>query len=78
MRNQEPLYRSYLLRLWTSVHNGEVIWRASLEDANTGERLGFATLERMFDFLRTQVAVSSERSDQPDPPICPSEPFITS
>jgi len=50
----EKKYRSYLLRLWcaeTPDHG----WRASLEDAHTGKRIGFASLEQLFAFLMEQV-----------------------
>jgi hypothetical protein len=58
-------YISYLLRLWRA--NGDeapgrdekVLWRASLEDAHTGERRGFASLDEMFDFLRRRIGVVS-------------------
>ena len=42
---------AYLLRLWPVARNGENLWRASLEDVDTGERRGFASLSRLFDFL---------------------------
>lgn len=32
---RRPAYLSYLLRLWREGNGGEVIWRASLEDAQT-------------------------------------------
>ena len=54
-------YISYLLRLWRA--NGDkaqgrdekVVWRVSLEDAHTGERRGFASLDELFDFLRRRI-----------------------
>ena len=47
----EP-YLSYLLRLWV-VQNQEVsVWRCSVEDVQTGERHGFASLESLCEFLR--------------------------
>ena len=49
-------YHSYLLRLWPANHQGQVTWRASLENPQTGERLGFASLERLFAFLQDQTA----------------------
>jgi hypothetical protein len=45
-RNQ----RSYLLRLWRDGPDGA--WRASLRDAESGERLGFADLDHLFAYLR--------------------------
>jgi hypothetical protein len=48
-------YQSYLLRLWSSGGPSEKNWKASLEDPHTGERLGFASLERLFAFLQKQT-----------------------
>ena len=51
----QPHYLSYLLRLW-QVRDGErLVWRALLERPGSGERLGFATPEALFDFLRAEV-----------------------
>lgn len=47
-------YRSYLLRLWRA-ESPDQSWRASLEDAHTGERIGFAGLEELFAFLMEQA-----------------------
>jgi hypothetical protein len=59
MTNQRPVYRLYLLRLW-QAHSGErVVWRASLEDVHSGERRGFAGLDRMRAFLEDQLGASS-------------------
>jgi len=55
MTSQRPGYQAYLLRLW-QVHNGEEDhWHASLQDARTGERHGFAGLEALFEFLRAKT-----------------------
>ena len=43
-----PAYQAYLLRLWRT---SEAQWRASLEDAHSGERLTFATLAQLSEFL---------------------------
>jgi len=48
---QRPGYRAYLLRLW-EVETDEPVWRASLQDSHTGERLGFAGLEQLNEFLQ--------------------------
>jgi hypothetical protein len=47
-------YQSYLLRLWRAKE-GEEGWRASLESAQTGERKGFATLDALFDYVRSRT-----------------------
>ena len=44
-------YLAYLLRLWHVKNAGRWIWRASLEDAHTGERQGFVSLEALIAFL---------------------------
>ena len=49
-------YQSYLLRLWRAKE-GEEGWRASLESAQTGERKGFATLDALFDYVRSRTRV---------------------
>jgi hypothetical protein len=46
-------YQSYLLRLWQETPHAP--WRASLQNAATGERRGFSDLESLFTFLRTQI-----------------------
>jgi hypothetical protein len=55
---EQPVYQSYLLRLWR-VKEAEEGWRASLESAQTGERRGFATLDALFDYVRSQTRVGS-------------------
>jgi hypothetical protein len=49
-------YRSYLLRLWRESGVGPGHWRASLQDPESNERIGFATLEQLFSYLRQQTA----------------------
>jgi len=43
-------YHAGLLRLWRVGAGGA--WRASLQDAESGERIGFADLEHLFAYLR--------------------------
>lgn len=58
-RAEEQLdYQSYLLRLWR-VSSEQEGWRASLESAHTGERRGFATLDALFDYVRSWTRVGS-------------------
>jgi hypothetical protein len=58
MSEKQTPYRSYLLRLWPATEQGRVTWRASLENPHTGERLGFASLERLFAFLEDQTTAA--------------------
>ena len=62
--HEEPRpYRAYLLRLWQVPGLGPAVWRASLEDPHTGERLGFGSLDNLVAFLR---AVSGDGRRRPD------------
>jgi hypothetical protein len=57
-RRKRKDYVAYLLRLWRDNAEEGVppaewaSWRASLQSAQTGEHIGFATLEAMFTYLR--------------------------
>ncbi len=45
-------YVAYMLRLWQSGSQGGIpLWRASLEDPATGERLSFGDINALFAFL---------------------------
>lgn len=49
MSQKTSHYHAYLLRFW---RDGEhTAWRASLEDPHTGETFGFATVQRLYEFL---------------------------
>lgn len=63
-----PLYHSYLLRLWAAEEQGQLVWRASLQNARTGEQLSFSTLERLFLFLQDQAVSSGDESGEAGPP----------
>jgi hypothetical protein len=58
MSEKQVPYRSYLLRLWLVMDQGQAVWRASLENPHTGERLGFASLVRLFAFLEDQTTAA--------------------
>jgi hypothetical protein len=51
MSEEEQGYRAYLVRLWQARSRGQIVWRASVEDAHSGERRGFADLAHLFAFL---------------------------
>lgn len=48
-------YLAYLLRLWRDDETAP--WRATVEDASTGKRFGFANLKALFVFLEKQTGV---------------------
>jgi len=56
-------YAAYLLRLWRERGSQTTGWRASLQDPHSGERVGFSSLERLFDFLRRETGSPPERSE---------------
>jgi hypothetical protein len=67
MTEKQPYYLSYLLRLWRvnsggSSQAGEegTVWRASLQDPLTDERVNFASLEDLVAFLRRQMGLVSD------------------
>jgi len=62
MTREPQCYLSYLLRLWQITSGGELVWRVSLEDPRTGERIGFANLEALFAFLRQRTGVVPDSS----------------
>lgn len=53
---------TFLLRLWSvNAENGGA-WRASLEDAHTGERQGFADMQILCSFLMRQLENASHQT----------------
>ena len=54
---------SYLLRLWPAGVAHQQVWRASLEDVQSGERRGFANLEQLFVFLMEQTEHGGAAAD---------------
>ncbi len=53
-----PRYRAFLLRLWEERDQhpeAAAIWRLSLEDPQTGERLGFASLQALSEYLASML-----------------------
>jgi hypothetical protein len=68
MAREPPDYLSYLLRLWRAHERGSPhwrlpVWRASLQSPQTGERVGFATLDDLFAFLREQTGLVPDAED---------------
>ncbi len=57
-RDETPRRRAYMLRFWeVRSHDPSrpSTWRFSLEDPHTGDKLGFADLEALFEFLTAEV-----------------------
>ena len=57
-------YQSYLLRMWLAADEKGRVWRASLENPHTGERLTFASLERLFAFLEDQCTQGPNHAER--------------
>jgi len=61
-------YCAYLLRCWHSSEEERLVWRASLEDPHTGERIGFATLDAAVAFLRDRIWSLCQRPEDGQTP----------
>jgi hypothetical protein len=55
MSSEKQRYLAYMLRLWQISGEDRPTWRASLEDAHTGARQGFASLDALFAFLKDKT-----------------------
>jgi hypothetical protein len=62
LRMTKP-YRAYLLRLWQAGDPAAPKWLASLEDPHTRQVIRFASLERLFDFVRSLEAAGNQAED---------------
>jgi hypothetical protein len=59
-------YKPYLLRLWReadSISDRGMEWRFSLEDSRTGMRVGFANLEKLYEFLSAETQRDETQND---------------
>ncbi len=55
------VYLAFMLRLWRAgSRGGQPVWRASLENPHTGERLAFGTVQDLFAFLVEKMGVCAE------------------
>ena len=62
MIDEKRTYHAYLLRLWRVNSGRATVWHASLEDARTGERKGFADLRGLLAFLEEETNDAHQRS----------------
>ena len=65
MTEAPPTSYAYLLRLWQASSAGTRVWRASLVNVQTGERIGFADLARLVAFLESQTGAAIPADDRP-------------
>jgi hypothetical protein len=54
MATERQCYLAYMLRLWQTGKD-RMAWRASVENAHTGVRQGFANLEALVAFLEEKT-----------------------
>ena len=59
MVDERKVSVAYLLRLWRANHSRKdataITWHASLEQVDSGERIGFGNLDELFRFLDEEV-----------------------
>ena len=67
MTEAPPAAQSYVLRLWPASSAGTRVWRASLTNVQTGERIGFADLASLLAFLEAQTDAALPADDRPPP-----------
>ena len=65
MSEEGQLYISYLLRLWQTESDEGLVWRASLESPQSGERQGFVSLAELCTFLEREVRDSEQQMAHP-------------
>jgi hypothetical protein len=63
MNGQRNGYLAYLLRLWQVETKEGTNCRAMLQSPHSGKRMGFDSLEELFDFLREQTGMISDLND---------------
>ena len=63
--DKPPRYRSYLLSFWeerSTDPDVPVVWRFSLQDPHTGQRHGFASLDKVVAALEQEMV--GKRTDE--------------
>lgn len=75
MAGKQQKYLSYMLRLWQLVVDGQPVWRASLESAQTGQHRGFASLIQLTTFLEAEMAAAKLDSAGEDDPVTAAETY---
>ena len=55
MTDEGREYMAYLVRLWRTGPGEGAGWRASLQDAQTGQRMGFACLDDAVAYLKQRM-----------------------
>jgi hypothetical protein len=66
MPEEKPGYLAFMLRLWQTKTNGESCWRASLEQVDSGERIGFICLADLVRYLEQLTEAPSDHETKPN------------
>ncbi len=69
MSVREHRYLSFLLRLWQVKRNGNLEWRASIDNPHTCERRGFASLAALVDYLMEQIHEEHDEDQDKEAPL---------
>jgi hypothetical protein len=64
MEGAQPKYLSYLVRLWRASDDEEPTWRAVLKSSQTGQQVGFGSVEALFDRLRREAGLERGKKEQ--------------
>ncbi|MGD8805277.1 MAG: hypothetical protein PVH65_05475 [Chloroflexota bacterium] len=80
MSDKDQRYLSYVLRLWAETYESRITWRASLEDVQSGERIGFSGLSGLIQFLEAHgmVPASHKKDLANHDQLNPSDPDLSS
>ncbi len=66
---RQTTYLAYMLRLWQAgSRNGLPVWRASLENPHTGERLVFGDAQALLVFLAECISCPLDNNGVVAPP----------
>jgi hypothetical protein len=63
MSDESDGYHTYLLRVWRARYGGHWQWHASLENPRTGERVTFATLDALSQYLESRSVLPGGKGD---------------
>jgi hypothetical protein len=71
MKAPTAYYHSYLLRIWRDDSSADessnsLLWRASVESVQTGERRAFISLSHLFAYLEDELSNSNDLASNPE------------
>ena len=66
MQGDDRRRTSFLLRLWQAESHGPLIWRASLQNPDTGERRVFASVADLLCFLEERYSSVDGTKENPE------------